>query len=74
MLALVAALKPLVGKISELTREIAHRVHAHPDGQIFLSLFRDPKSVTCTASLCSPRSGTAEPATPPRRPSRPTRG
>jgi hypothetical protein len=31
VLALVAALRPIVAKISELTSEIAHRVHAHPD-------------------------------------------
>ena len=53
VLALVAALRPIVAKISELTREIAHRVHAHPDGHVFLSLFRDPKSVVCAAALLS---------------------
>ena len=51
VLALVAALRPLVSKISELTSEIDHRVRAHPDGQIFLSLFKDPKSVLCAAAL-----------------------
>jgi len=51
VLALVAALKPIVTKISELTREIAHRVRSHSDGHIFLSLFRDPKSVVCAAAL-----------------------
>jgi transposase len=51
VLALVAALEPLVSKISELTSEIAHRVHTHPDGPVFLSLFRDPKSVICAAML-----------------------
>lgn len=51
VLALVAALRPIVAKISELTREIAHRVRAHPDGHVFLSLFRDPKSVVCAAAL-----------------------
>ncbi|MDX6706852.1 MAG: hypothetical protein QOI48_2698 [Solirubrobacteraceae bacterium] len=51
VLALVAALRPFVAKISELTREIAHRVRAHPDGHVFLSLFRDPKSVVCAAAL-----------------------
>ena len=51
VLALVAALRPIVTKISELTREIAHRVRAHPDGHVFLSLFRDPKSVVCAAAL-----------------------
>ncbi len=51
VLALVAALRPIVAKISELTSEIAHRVRAHPDGHVFLSLFRDPKSVLCAAAL-----------------------
>jgi transposase len=51
VLALVAALRPIVSKIAELSSEIAHRVRTHPDGEIFLSLFRDPKSVICAASL-----------------------
>ena len=51
--ALVAALRPIVAKITELTSEIAHRVRAHPDGHVFLSLFRDPKSVVCAAALLS---------------------
>lgn len=51
VLELVAALKPIVAKISELTCEIAHRVRTHPDGRVFLSLFRDPKSVVCAAAL-----------------------
>ncbi len=51
VLALVAALRPVVLKIGELTSEIARRVRTHPDGQIFLSLFRDPKSVVCAAAL-----------------------
>ena len=49
--ALVAALGPLVAKLGELTRELAHRVRAHPDGHVFLSLFRDPGSVVCAAAL-----------------------
>jgi transposase len=51
VLAHVAALKPIVAKIRELTSEIAHRVRAHTDGHVFLSLFRDPKSVVCAAAL-----------------------
>jgi transposase len=51
VLALVAALRPIVAKITELTSEIAHRVRAHPDGEIFLSLFRDPTSVVTAARL-----------------------
>jgi transposase len=51
VLALVAALKPVVEQIRLLTSEIAHAVHAHPDGAIFLSLFRDPKSTITAATL-----------------------
>jgi transposase len=51
VLALVAALSPIVEQIRLLTSEITHAVRAHPDGQIFLSLFRDPKSVVCAATL-----------------------
>ena len=51
VLALIAAIRPMVAKITELTAEIAHRVRSHPDGQIFLSLFKDPKSVVTAASL-----------------------
>jgi transposase len=51
IIALVAALRPLVAKITELTSEIAQRVRAHPDGQIFLSLFKDSKSVITAARL-----------------------
>jgi len=51
VLALVAALTPIVKQIRLLTSEIAHAVRAHPDGDIFLSLFRDPKSVVCAATL-----------------------
>lgn len=66
VLALVAALRPLVEQIRLLTSEIAHAVRAHPDGQIFLSLFRDPKSVVTAATLlaeigdCRERYPTAE--------------
>ncbi|MGH2741574.1 MAG: IS110 family transposase [Thermoleophilaceae bacterium] len=51
VLALVAALRPLVERISQLTSEIAHTLNAHPDGAIFRSLFRDPKSVVTAARL-----------------------
>src|SRR5438093_1147634 len=42
VLALVATLKPLVEQIKLLTSQIAGALRAHDDGQIFLSLFRDP--------------------------------
>jgi transposase len=51
VVALVAALRPLVEKIAELHSEITHRVRAHPDGEIFLSLFKDQKSVITAARL-----------------------
>jgi transposase len=51
VLALVAALGPLVERISQLTSEIAHAVRAHPDGDTFRSLFRDPRSVVTAARL-----------------------
>jgi transposase len=66
VLALVAALRPIVQQIRLLTSEIAHAVRTHPDGPIFLSLFRDPKSVICAATLlaeigdCRARYPTAE--------------
>jgi transposase len=66
VLALVAALRPIVEQIRLLTSEIAHAVRAHPDGEIFLSLFRDPKSVVTAATLlaeigdCRARYPTAE--------------
>ncbi|HVL95203.1 MAG TPA: IS110 family transposase [Solirubrobacteraceae bacterium] len=51
ILGLVAVLKPIVEQISQLTSQIAGAVRAHPDGPIFLSLFRDAKSVICAAGL-----------------------
>ena len=51
VLALAAALKPLVEQIKLLTSQIAGAVRAHDDGPIFLSLFRDPKSVVTAAEL-----------------------
>jgi transposase len=51
VLGLAAALSPLVAQISELTSEIRGAVRAHPDGDIFLSFFRDPKSVVTAAGL-----------------------
>ena len=51
VLGLVAALRPIVGQIRELTSQIAGAVRAHDGGQIFLPLFRDPKSVVTAAQL-----------------------
>lgn len=51
VLGLVAALRPLVEQISQLTSQIAGAVRDHRDGPIFLSLFKDPKSIVCAAGL-----------------------
>jgi transposase len=51
VLALVATLRPLAQQIAQLTSQIAHGVRTHPDGPIFTSLFRDPNSVVCAATL-----------------------
>jgi transposase len=51
VLALAAALKPLVEQIKLLTSQIAGALDQHPDGRIFRSLFRDPKAVVTAAEL-----------------------
>lgn len=51
VLALVAALTPLVAQIRLLTSEIAGAVRAHPDGPTFLGPFRDTNSVITAATL-----------------------
>lgn len=48
---LVAALQPIVEQISQLTSHITGALRNHPDGPIFLSFFKDPKSVVCAAGL-----------------------
>jgi transposase len=51
VLALVATLKTLVERIKLLEERIAKAVRAHPDGEIFLSLFRSPKTTLTAATL-----------------------
>src|SRR5436190_19112382 len=51
VLALVAAIRPLVEQVKQLTEQIATALREHPDGEIFLSLFRDPRSVVTAAEL-----------------------
>ncbi len=51
VLALVKALRPIVEQIGLLTSQIAGAVRSHPDGAIFLALFRDPKSSVTAAGL-----------------------
>lgn len=51
VLALVAALRPLVEQIGLLTSQIAGALRSHIDGEIFLSLFAHPKTVVTAAAL-----------------------
>jgi transposase len=51
VIGLLAALHPIVEQISQLTSQIAGAVRSHPDGAIFLALFRHPKSVVTAAGL-----------------------
>jgi hypothetical protein len=51
VLAVVAAIKPLVAQIKQLDRQIVTALRAHPDGAILLSLFKDPNSVVTVAEL-----------------------
>jgi len=51
VLGLVGTLKVLLERIKHLEDEIAKAVRAHPDGEIFLSLFRTNKSTLTAASL-----------------------
>ena len=66
VLALVAALEPIVARISELTSEIRAALADHADGPTFRSLFNDPKQRRHRRHACSPRSATAATATPPK--------
>jgi transposase len=51
VLSLLAALRPVVEQIGLLELRIADAVRAHPDGEIFLSLFRHPDSTLTAATL-----------------------
>jgi len=51
VLGLAAALKPIVEQIKLLSSQIRGALDSHPDGHIFRSLFRDPKSVVTDAAL-----------------------
>ena len=61
VLGLAAALEPIVTQIAQLTSEIRASLHDHPDGKVFCSLFRDPKTAICPATFiaemgdCRPR-------------------
>lgn len=51
VLSLVAALEPIVQRIAELTSEIRAALADHTDGATFRSLFCDPKTAICPATL-----------------------
>ena len=51
VLALVCTLTPLVEQIRQLERQIAVAVREHPDGEIFLSLFKSPNSTLTAATM-----------------------
>jgi transposase len=53
VLAMVAALEPLVARIAELTSEIRAALADHLDGPTFRSLFIDPKSAITAATMLS---------------------
>jgi transposase len=51
VLSFVAMVRTLNTQIKDLEREIRAQVRAHPDGRIFLSLFKSPASVITAAEL-----------------------
>jgi transposase len=51
VLSLVAALEPIVQRISDLTGEIRAAVLDHADGPTFRSLFIDPRTAICPATM-----------------------
>lgn len=51
VLGLVAALRPVVTEIAELTGRIRAARAGHPDAELFASLFLDPKTAICPATL-----------------------
>jgi len=51
VLGLVAMLKTLADELNTLERQLEDAVRAHPDGAIFLSLFKDPASFVTAAEL-----------------------
>jgi transposase len=51
VLSFVAMIRTLNAQLKDLERQIRDQVRAHPDGQIFLSLFKSPASVITAAEL-----------------------
>jgi transposase len=53
VLALVAAIGQLAVQIGALEHKMTQAIREHPDGEIFLSLFRRASSVICAATMLS---------------------
>jgi transposase len=53
VLSLLTVVRPVVEQIGLLDSRIADAVSAHPDGEVFLSLFRNPGSTLTAAKLLS---------------------
>ena len=51
VLGLVAALRPIVTQIAELSARIRVALAEHPDAEIFAPLFRDRRTAVCPATL-----------------------
>jgi Transposase IS116/IS110/IS902 family len=51
VLTFVATIRTLNAQIKDLERQIRTAIRAHPDGRIFLSLFKQPASVITAAEL-----------------------
>jgi transposase len=51
VISLISPLGPIVEQIAQLTSQIRGAIRSHPDGPVFLSFFRDPKSVLSAAGL-----------------------
>jgi len=51
VLSLVATIRTINEQIKQSERQIATAIREHPDGHVFLSLFRKPRSVICAAEL-----------------------
>ena len=51
VVGLVAALRPIVAEIADLTSQIRGALRTHPDAAIFAPLFRDRRTAICPATL-----------------------
>jgi transposase len=51
VLTLISMIRLVNGQVKQLERQIATAIREHPDGEIFLSLFRSPRSVLTAATM-----------------------